>query len=191
MRARLRLPHVRLIAGTGAALSDHQIRLQRRGLLEGRREAQNPIVGSVGHIQVAGGVDGHRSRRGESRVERGSRDRPLRKGGIKICLPITRFASPQLAGAVVPQTDSPSGLRQASTRLLLVSATYRIGGVTLVSNAIAEGLFSSLPSTRFGTVDVSVVTRACCPNSREGENVHRQLTVSKRREENQGVKKPV
>src|SRR5580692_12971764 len=82
---------------------------------------------------------------------------------------MTRLARPQVTGAEVPQAERPSGFCQASTRLFPVSATYMIGGLTLVSKATEEGLFNSRPSTRLGAVDVSVVSSACCPNSRAGK----------------------
>src|SRR5436309_4282370 len=73
--------------------------------------------------------------------------------------PMTRSALAPLAKLVA--------LRHASTRLLLKSLTYRMGGVAEVSMATPMGRLNSLPSTRLGAPDGG--TNATCPTLREGE----------------------
>ncbi len=68
--------------------------------------------------------------------------------------PITMSATPQVDGEFVPQAESLSGLRHASTRLLPVSARYMMGGETLKSKAMLAGVFSSRPSIRLGAIEV-------------------------------------
>src|SRR5205807_10499555 len=60
-----RQPLVRRAAGIVCLLADHQIvGYGRNGLLEGRRETENPIVSGIQHIEIS--VLVHRQRRWES-----------------------------------------------------------------------------------------------------------------------------
>ena len=87
-------------------------------------------------------------------------------------------AAPQVAGALVPQTPRLAGSRHASTRLLPVSATYMMGGETLVSKAILDGVLSSRPSIKLGVAEVMGRASACWAKLPRRHAVHDDLCPS-------------